>query len=175
MSYLIRSLCAVGIFTFAYLFSSAVFSRGAYSLDVSRVTGDELGVVLIVSPSCPYSTDERLATAWANAVEQAEKHADERGLTLRLMGIATSRRASEGAEMLMSIGEFHEISAGRSWQNSVAMKFLFDPHPGAPATPQVVIYQRVVNLDLLGKPSVEDETIIQRRVGLESILKWTDT
>jgi hypothetical protein len=87
------------------------------------------------------------------------------------MGIATDRAPSVGIGLLELLGPFDEISAGRSWLNIGALKYVWSEHPGEASVPQVVVLQRTVEYGRVVR--LTDERVMLRKAGVPDIVAWS--
>jgi hypothetical protein len=78
-----------------------------------------------------------------------------------------------GAAYLDTVATFDEVSAGQNWLNSEAVQFLWRDHLGEPATPQLVLVERDVEVDKT-KIRIGADKIALRLVGAGEIAKWLE-
>lgn len=128
----------------------------------------ETSVVLVVSPTCQACNEPALVDAWETIVAHA---GGQRQMTYRI-GVATSPVAESGLEFLRRFGPFHEMSAGGGNEGLGSLRYVHRDLVGLGGVPQVILIHRKVG-GHTADVSVE-EKVVQRRVGLLSIVKWAE-
>lgn len=120
---------------------------------------------------------------WANLPEfpglvramktELQSRARRHGKAFGALGIARDRVAADGLKHLSTFGAFDEIAAGNGWANTGIQHFLYGDGElaGPSATPQVVLLSRRL-ARRSGRVSVEDERVLLRKTGFESIREW---
>lgn len=153
--------------------------KNGYAPQVPSGSGSQWVMVYIGSSSCPWATDAALP----DAIERIKMHlldqAAERGRALKVVGLSLDPLPEQGIRYLSAFGRFDEISTGYGWGNSLAMKYLWSEGLGDFATPQVLVYER-----LLIRPGGEsgdtyfdesDRRKLLVMVGLQEILRWSES
>jgi hypothetical protein len=141
-------------------------------LDLTTIRGDELAVVLIVSPNCSACDNPHLPNVWSTIVDRYEAEATRQGARLSLTGVSISPDVHRGVSFLERFGTFHEISVGRGWENLGAMRYVTQGLMGPQSVPQVLVVRREVEESPSGRPTFSNELVVQRRIGLASIFSW---
>lgn len=163
--------CAV-VFLGTYLAVSRLNPRER-GLRFHGFEGDEVGLVLIASPTCSACNDPSLLSAWESIKERVQTDAETENVVATFTGLSVSVDAQEGLRFLETFGPFHELHSGRGWENLGVSKFLSGNFAGRLAVPQVLLFSRSVSMGDNGRTKFEEETVIQRRVGLKSIVDWS--
>lgn len=142
-------------------------------LDYSPFEGKEIGLVLLVSPSCSGSNDPRLPDAWSDAVERVQNEAERTGARVSLTALSFAAQPERGITFLERFGSFHEVVSGRGWEGMGARVYVYGDLGGPPAVPQIAVVQR--NIDYApdgGPPVFSNERVRERYVGVPDILRW---
>lgn len=135
--------------------------------------GEELVVVFIASTSCGALKTPRLDVSIETMKELLSEEASKRRMRFATIGVALDWDPDAGLAMLQRFGEWHEMSAGRSWLNSGAVSYVWRDTPGLPGLPQVVLLTRAVGIDS-SVISVGSERLLARKVGSSEIMTWVE-
>lgn len=136
--------------------------------------GRELTLVYIGSSTCYFSNKDFLPRALKSIKSKIKNKARENGYNFVTMGISRDWSIERGIDHLERMGEFDEISVGRSWANQGLLKYIWNEIPGRPAIPQVLVVDQ--NLKTpdgnLNTYRIEGEKLIIRKVGVNEIKRW---
>ena len=132
---------------------------------------NEYVVIYIGSAGCVYCLDEELPAHVHQIVRRVREQAESEGVLFHTVGISIDPKAEEGIGHLARLGPFDEVLAGASWVNTGAMKYVWDGFPAEPATPQVLVVRRVVEMTQTYF-RIESESVVRRELGLPQIERW---
>ncbi len=146
-----------------------------YSPSYRRGGGDELVMVYLGAASCGWSNAEGMPELIEKIKLALHAEATARGWAFESVGIALDWNVEAGLSHLRKFGGFDEVSAGRNWDNSLAVRYL-----GAveelPATPQIIAIHRVVTAaNMRDGPFVlqsDSEEVLVRMSGGVEIKRW---
>lgn len=149
---------------------------GRYGASGREPAGPELVMVYLGKSSCAASNHADLPADVEEIKRALAKKAAASGRGFVAVGVALDWSPRSGVEHLEKFGEFDEIAVGRSWGNSLALKYVWKDLPGVSATPQVVVVERTVRLPTTGQRAAElgPERLVARKVGLGEIRRWLD-
>jgi hypothetical protein len=133
--------------------------------------GQELVMVVIASSTCVGVQDRAFRDAIARIRSGLRERARAGGATFVSVGVATDRAPESGAALMKRLGPFDELSLGRSWLNSGAVKYIWMDHPGAAMVPQVVVLERTIHWGRV--VTVSDERVLLRKAGARGIVDWS--
>jgi hypothetical protein len=133
-------------------------------------------LIYIGSSSCYACNIEDLPTIIERAKIQLAEKIDTANTSYSVKGIAKDWRINNGLKHLKKFGMFDQIETGDSWANDGIIKYVWQQYPGEPATPQILVVHRSMNLaDGEGERfSIEEERVLVRKVGYEEIRLWTE-
>lgn len=101
--------------------------------------------------------------------------ADAQSAGFQSVGIARERNPTSGMSHLARIGSWDEITVGLREFNSGSLRNFSRDHPGVPATPQIVVVERIVKrLGVGWDPSDFSERVLVRKVGTLEIQRWLE-
>jgi len=138
---------------------------------------DEVVLIFIGSYACFYSRSDAIPPIIRAAKRAASKKYEANNIQFSSIGVSSGVSVELGLEYIEDVGDFSEVSAGRSWSNSTVEKFL-KHHPGEGAIPQIVLLHRKVSLEESGSsrgsvvPRV-NEYVLLRKVGLPELNAWS--
>lgn len=139
---------------------------------------EELMLVYIGSSTCGWSTLEWVPGAVDSIKVELGHKAAERGLGFSTIGVSRDWVVEAGIEHLRWIGEFDQVAAGYGWMNAAVARYVWDDFPGDAATPQLLLLHRRLRVPIQTEGArgfgIEDETLIQRVVGVSEIRDWLD-
>lgn len=138
------------------------------SRGVSR--GRELALVFVGSPSCVWSSSASLRDAISVAKLRLAFYADSIGWSFAAMAAVNANSTETGARYAGRFGAFDELAVGRGWTNIALLRYVYETFPGPPATPQVVIVTRTVDVE--PRRRIRGERVLLRRVGAKAIADW---
>ena len=139
--------------------------------------GDEIVMVLFASSTCGWCQQETLPPAIDTIRSRLQRLARNADKTFVSVAIAPEFSHEAAFEFLQRFGAFDETLIGRGWLNSGALDYVWDTHVGRPATPQVIVLERLLSITRPPQPwaiNVSRETILARLTGLSEILSWVE-
>jgi hypothetical protein len=129
-------------------------------------------MVLVASPTCVWSTAPELPPLIETAKLLMRAEAERRGLGFAAIGVSRSGSANAGIKDLQRFGTFDEVAAGRTWYNTLLLRYVYRDFVGAPATPQVIVLERTVAAE--ERPGISEERVLLRTVGFGAIRRWVE-
>lgn len=162
----------------------AVFSNQVVVSDIPAILDDGEGytprrattngplvrLMLVVSPTCEYSSDPTLPTIIEELKLLTEEHAVAANYGFEAVAVATSSRTEDiGVEFLQAFGRFDSIESSARWGESVILSNALKGGLGLRATPQVLILVRRPAIQASNK---SEEVLITRLIGNGSIEEW---
>lgn len=151
-----------------------LLSDGHYVPSGTLGPSEQIVLVYVGSSTCAWSNLPELPGLVRAMKTEFQSRARRQGKAFGALGIARDRLAADGLRHLAKFGVFDEIMAGNSWGNTGIQHFLFGDSElaGPAATPQVFVLSRRLAYPA-GSVSVEDERVLLRKTGFESIREWT--
>ncbi len=157
----IRSLALLGIGGFGLMFGLTASGRlparvshalapwrpsstDGYQPSYARGGGDELVMIYLGAASCAWSNAEGMPGLVERVKVELHAKAAARGWAFEAVGIALDWDVEQGLKHLRKFGEFDEVSAGRNWDNSLALRYFGAHVTEPPSTPQVIAIHRIV-------------------------------
>jgi hypothetical protein len=113
-----------------------------YVPSYARQSGPQILMVYVGSSTCPWSNLPEVPPAVETIKTRLADYALDRGLSFKALGVALDWSAQRGFQHLSKFGLFDEVSAGYSWGNSVAMRYLGLDGSVPVATPVILVYQQ---------------------------------
>jgi hypothetical protein len=143
----------------------------------SPVTADTTQLVMVYfgKRTCAWSNRPEVPQLINRITEQLQAKARNQHLHFITVGVALDWTANDGIKYLSRFRAFNEVSAGNSWSNGYALKYLEDEHPGQASTPEIVLIRRRVRIPTAGHPNYgvdAGEQVVARKVGLLEITRW---
>lgn len=145
------------------------------------ITSEKVDLVAIVisSPRCGYCATDESKSIIGKTIDELSLKADSLDAGFMTVGVSVNWNVDEGYHHLKELSDFDEHIIGNNWQNSGALKYVFDDMPGTPGIPQLVLTKRTYDAktDSLGKIKglilgLESETLLTRKVGVNIIENW---
>lgn len=142
--------------------------------------GPQLVMVYVGSSACVWSNEPLLPKTVEAIKLRLTAEASRRGWSFKAIGVAIDWSTEHGIEHLRKFGTFDEVSSGSNWGNSLALLHLWDDSaPTEPATPQVLVYERVFvtpsdTSDILWYGE-RDRRLLTTRIGSRAIAQWADS
>lgn len=133
--------------------------------------GVERVAIVLGSSWCPACRNDSLPGAIHRLMEQLRIRAEADGRSFATIGAAIDWQREPGIRWLDKVGTFDEITVGRSWVNSAAVRHIWRESQGIPALPQVVLIERTVKPDS-NRVHVTEDRLLDRRHGLGEIQEW---
>lgn len=134
----------------------------------------ELVMILLVSSKCGACRIGGLAEALDEMRVRLGQLARSRERRLVTHGVALDWSVEEGLEFLAGFGAWDEVSVGRNWLNSAALKYIWKDGPQFATVPQVVVVERVVQVSDGNEILVRSEEVVQRVAGPGEIFNWIE-
>lgn len=178
----------IAVFTVAF----SLARTGTLALPAPRGTGfdsdgyrpamewadDELLLVYVGSSGCGWSNVGWLPEVVDSIKRGLQERANAAGYSFGSLGIAVDWSIPDGMRHLAKIGSFDEVAIGNSWQNTSALRYLWQDYPGDASTPQLVLTFRRMLVPIGNGGSryfaLEEETLLQRVVGAGAIRRWLE-
>jgi hypothetical protein len=152
-------------------------TRPAATRGLADQTERQLVLVYIGRESCVWCRRPELKKAVDSLRILLRATATREHVALYQQGIGLDSASADGAGHLTAIGGFDELSVGGGWLNTAVTRFVRGDLAGPPATPQLIVYVRTVRHPgpVNGAlPTVDDERLLARKVGLPEILAWVE-
>lgn len=143
--------------------------------DVTDKVEHQLVLVYIGRESCVWCRRPELPEAIDTIRTMLRRAAVQHQYVLRQLAIGLDSESGAENGNLSRLGGFDETSIGAGWLNSSVTRFVTGDLAGPPATPQLILYSRVVKHPgpINGSiPAISDEALLVRKVGLPEILAW---
>jgi hypothetical protein len=141
-----------------------------YTPTYANPFGSELVAVYISSSHCVGN----LAPGLREAVEQAKvrlgARAKAEGRTFRAVGVALDWAPDSGLAYLRGFGQFDELVIGSNWFNVAATMLIFADSTGVPSIPQLIVYERTINVSNPRRLQFGQPRVLRRVVGGDSIV-----
>ena len=134
-------------------------------------SGTELIMVLIATSTCPGIDDPALGAALAQAREGLRREAAAKGQLFTTIGVSLDWSIDHGIEMLARFGPFDEVTVGRGWLNTGALRYIWKDMPGIAAVPQIVVVER--EIDKGRSIQVTEEHVRYRMTSAMRIISWS--
>ena len=150
-----------------------IFHSVDYTPSYRATSGYELLFIYIGSSRCGWSNIEELPKLVKSLKQKVKAFAEARGYRFVAVGIAAEWSVDDGIRHLAKFGGFDEIIAGRNWNNTGVIRYVWEDLPGEAATPQVLI----VRHRLLIAPQMrvfESPQLLTRKVGVDEIRRWNE-
>ncbi len=144
-----------------------------YTPSYRATSGYETLFIYIGSSRCGWSNVEELPAVVKQLKQKVKAFADQQGDRFVAIGIAAEWSVDDGIRHLAKFGGFDEIIAGRNWNNTGVMRYVWQDFPGEAATPQVL----VVRHRLLVAPQLrafQAPRLLARKVGVEELMRWEE-
>ena len=135
---------------------------------ISPTGGEEVVLVLLVSPDCMASNSPDLPTAWAKIVTKVAEALPAQ-VGLRRVGVALSRSVTAGGDFLEHFGQFDELLVGGRMSGIGSLYLIHESHRGPAAVPQIVVMTRSTGVAGSGRIAIGKPAIVARATGLDSI------
>ncbi|MDH3292370.1 MAG: hypothetical protein OEO20_14260 [Gemmatimonadota bacterium] len=135
--------------------------------------GPEVIALYIGSSGCGGSQDAELKAAIRAMKPLLAEHARATDRSFSVIGVALDWSVDAGTAYLDTLGPFDEIVAGRHWVNSAAIDHIWRDPSGWPGIPQVVLLERMVDVQRRSI-RVGPDSVIARYRGPSEIIRWVD-
>lgn len=170
---------AFGVATAARaVFGTPVKARVGGSSSADFKSGPELVLIYIGQSTCAWCNDPALPGQFAAIRDTVARIASARGARFIVEGVSVDRDAMLGVEHLQKLGRFDEIHSGGWWANEVAFRYIWTDFPGDPATPQLLVVERGIEIPT-GDSTRSENTyrivysrVLVRKVGTVAIKRW---
>lgn len=147
--------------------------RGRYVSGARSEDGRELAMIYVGSSTCRWSNVDFLPDVIERLKLVVQRNAEMSGRSFAAIGISKDNLVQSGLRYIGRFGEFDEVMTGRGWLNIGILKYIHTEIPGTPATPQVLVVDRVVRRGSRGT-AITDERLIARKVGADEIRRWLE-
>jgi len=140
-------------------------------------SGPEIVFLYLGSAACAHSDDPESIEAVTRAKALLSGAAKEEGLGFSTHGIATDWDPASGLAHLERLGAWDEVSLGRGWGNSTAIRHFFQGSVKPVITPGIVVLFRRMELELRADGlitgyRVQGDRVLMRRYGKSEIQEW---
>lgn len=141
----------------------------------------EVSMVYVGSSRCLFSSPDSLATVVEAVKLSLARKAESLGYGFAAAGVSLDRSTTVGVEYLGQFGLFDELTVGRGWLNSAAMRYIWQDIPGMAATPQVLVTVRDFESVPVGDgdtpgvsrpPLMRGERLLARKIGSLELKNW---
>jgi hypothetical protein len=152
--------------------------RADYRPTLQRPDSVQLLLVYLGKARCSWSNQPQVPGLVEGAKLALQRQARESGYAFATIGIALDWRPELGLTHLAKLGQFDEIASGGSWNNALALRYVWGEFGGEPATPQIVILRREFSPsagELSPSVPVVRERLQARKVGLYEIERWAES
>jgi hypothetical protein len=137
--------------------------------------GNELVLVFIASPTCAAATDDSFPSALRAIRDTVTSIAASRGVEAVMLGVGIGGSVRSSLEFLDQFGPWDEVSVGRGWLNTAAVRFIWDTHAGNGGVPQVLVMaRRFARGPFDNSVLLQHEQLLARKVGLGEIYRWVE-
>lgn len=137
----------------------------------SGAAGRERLIVVIASSSCAAARAPGFADTVRAVIHAATNAARDSGFAIATLGVATDPTPRVGLRFLESLGPFDEIALGRSWLNSSAIRLMWRDHGGPPTVPQIVLLDRVVDVDS-STIRIGTDSVVGRLIDMDAMRRY---
>lgn len=164
--------CALAVGALLFRFVSP--EQADTVLKREKVDGTEVVTLVLVSGTCAATEDPEFVEGYRTLVEQVDFAAESKGWSSSKVGVALDSDISTGLEVLDGLGDFDEVSVGRSWKNHMALQFFWAADSVHQELPMVVVLQRTISFrgsDL----DYSREMILGRFSGPVGVKEWAET
>jgi len=138
----------------------------------------EIVFIYIGSPECSFCVNPAFAPVLNASRTSVKRRALSDSVAFTSHGISVGWDVEDGFEHLQSFGGFDEVSLGRNWFNLGAERYLWNEVPGTPATPQLLVIERLIVSPLektaTGGYAVLETRLLARYTGVHAISSWVD-
>jgi hypothetical protein len=148
-------------------------AQETYVPSTAGPSGVELVAVFVTAEFCAGSGQPHMPGTIERMKLLLAEQAAQSGLGLSVVGVSLDWDTQEGVDHLAKFGAFDEISVGRNWFGSGAIRFIWRDLPGESATPQVLLLRRGITT-AEGEVRVSAEEEIRRLIGADDIEAWVE-
>lgn len=141
---------------------------------LSELQGTELLIVFIGASDCAAASAPWFPETFRSLGESLATQANQAGMRPVRIGVALDSDRKAGLAFLDRMGEFDEISVGRSWLNQASLRYLIRDIPADAAVPQVVVLAHSIATEDSWM-IVSPEVLLERKIGLQEIQDWEQT
>lgn len=131
------------------------------------------------SSDCPGAADPDLPKAVAALRTRLAALAGMQQMTFLAIGVALDWSAEKGTRHLRRFGHFDEVAAGAGWGNSVGFEYMWAEPRLVAATPQVVVYRRLLKISADSRVAARYEVIglefVAAAAGADRIVRWAES
>lgn len=152
-----------------------VEGQDEYRPSFSLQGGEEIAFIFIGASSCPAASKGDVISTVRTAKKAVGNRLDSLELSYTTIGVAKDWSTQEGINYLERLGKFNQITVGGNWMNMAIMKYVHDGISGQAATPQLLLVHRKVRGIEAPTFSIEKETLLLRKVGVNEIMRWASS
>jgi len=140
-------------------------------------SGPEVVFMFFGSAACGPAGAETTVEVVGRARDLVEAQAQEQGFRFVAHGVAQNWDQRKGMTYLERFGPWDQVSLGRSWANSLVIRYLFSDSTNTAGTPGIAVVLRTLEVEL-GPDSLlvgyeaTDEQTLQRVTGAQAIQMW---
>ena len=160
---------------FIIIFSICTYSTrtedAAYVPNYKFRPGKEIVAVYVGSSYCGPCKSPEFKKDLMQMLVRTSHEVRESEANFWALGISVDSDIKVGYEFLKMAVPFDEISVGRSWENSAALRYVLTDEFGGPMVPQVILIEREVGKDASGL-KIQNEKVLLRLIGPEELKKW---
>lgn len=140
---------------------------------ISQQPTRELIAVLITSSRCDANNIDGFRSAVSAIPElMSEQVASQPDALVRFIGIATDANAKAGAEYLLELADFDEMTAGGTWLNNATEKYLWSGSTRVEGyVPEIILLERTVTWSS-NAVVIQNERVIGVVKGANAIIEW---
>ena len=151
---------------------------GSTSVTAPAPTDKFLWLVYVGNPDCGWSTQPATREAVRAIITRTKKEAERLNVGFIATGLVTTTAFRRALDHLDGLGEFDEVSMGEHPTNSVTLDYFWGQGV-APSTPQVVLFERAVDIasqDSFPSPFTNsDVRRLARASGISALTAWAES
>lgn len=141
----------------------------------------EIVLTFLGCSNCPAANNKLIPTTLKKITHKLHQEATSKGYSYAYIGISNESNIKQGLEYLTNIAPFHEISLGKSMQNTAIQKYVWNAFdsPLSASIPQIIISERTYDVkvaagDTIVQASINAEKILARKIGMGEIIQLSD-
>jgi hypothetical protein len=132
-------------------------------------SGIDTVAILVVSSRCGACKAEPAAT---KVRQRLSSLSEDHVRRYRFIGLSVDTDIAAGLGLLRNFGRFDEISVGSGYLNSIALQYIWQDSVPFAAVPQLLVFERSVQVARSPLRVIRSDGPIERVVGLEAIASW---
>lgn len=193
-----RSPCRAHFLLLVFVLGSAIFlwpsclarAQQEYTPSYHPPVGDEIILVLISSSTCIANHSDEFDSNVRSAKALVSRHAQELDRDFSTVGVSTDWEADQGVGYLLrgewegtslDFGAWDEISVGRNWGNTLAVRYMQKLSDGCPEKPIELGIPQMFLLERTARDWREDgrfrhgdEKLLLQLCGADEIAAWVE-